>query len=475
MNQTTRRTFLHSGFGAAVALRVFGQGAAIGERANAVVLRNTTIIDVRGGKAVPGMTVSIAGSRIQDVGPAAKAPALQDASIIDGAGKFLMPGLWDMHAHPNDFFDLHTHEENWMFPLFLANGVTGVRVLWGLPDHHKWRTEISAGSRLGPRMVIASPTLDGPRRGATPPWRIVLNAEQGREAVRRAVQEGADFIKVYELLSRESYFAIAEQATKMGVPFGGHIPQQLTAAECSAAGQRSVEHLMGIARACTPEYEPWRQALLKSPKPDAFPMLDAQRRLDTFDISPAEAIAEVFRKNGTWLCPTRVTAFGLQADPSLAENPNLRYVTAKRKASWAERVNTPDRPLLPRFQRNNAEIMRRIHQAGVGILAGTDTATPYCVPGFAVHEELRLLVNEGLTPLEALRAATYGAAVFFGKTDIEGTVERGKVAELVLLNANPLDDIANARKIDTVITGGRIFRRPALEELLQTAEAAARA
>ncbi|MBI3207986.1 MAG: amidohydrolase family protein [Candidatus Solibacter usitatus] len=413
------------------------------------------------------MTVSIAGDRIHSLGPTSRTAVPPGARIVEGGGKFLIPGLWDMHCHPAP----------WMFPLFLANGITGMRVLMGFPVHQKWRAEISAGTRLGPRMTIASPVLDGPPgidRSLNPPWRIVSNPEQGRMAVRTAVQEGADFIKVYELLSRDSYFAIADEAQKQGVPFVGHVPRQITPVECSMAGQKSIEHVFGIERACAEGYETWRQSLIRAANPAAVPMLDLRGRLETFDQSRAAAAASVFRKNHTWLCPTLVTGSGIAGDPWLTQSPNLRYVGRSHTAQWAKSLDDPELPLSRRFVPIYNAVVAAMYKEGVGILAGTDPALPYCIPGFAVHEELRFMVGAGLTPMDALRAATYKPAEFLGKLDSLGTVERNKFAELVLLEANPLDDIANTQKINIVITEGRMFRKPALEATLRSAEAAAR-
>ena len=477
-DRETRRRFLTRGaIGGPLALRALVQaqhntpaiGLEAGEPTGSLVVQNITVIDGHGGPAMRGMTVSIAGDRIHSVGPTSRTVVPPGARIEEGRGKFLIPGLWDMHTHPND---------GWMYPLFLANGITGLRIMEGYPSNRKLRAEISAGTRLGPRvMAIASPVLDGPPgidRRLNPPWRIVSNAEQGRVAVRAAVQEGAEFIKVYELLSRDTYFAIADESQKQGVPFVGHIPRQMTPAECSMAGQKSIEHVFGIERACSEGYETWRQSLIRAANPATVPMLDLRGRLETFDVSRAAAIASVFRKNHTSLCPTLVTGSAIAGDPWLTQSPNLRYVGSSYTAQWVKSLDDPELPLSRRFVPIQSAVVGAMYKEGVGILAGTDTPLAYCVPGFAVHEELRFMVRAGLTPMDALRAATYKPAQFLGKLDSLGTVERNKFAELVLLDANPLDDIANTQKINMVISKGRMFRKPALEAMLQAAEARAR-
>lgn len=473
----TRRDFLtRGGISGALGLRALsGQvqnsksdlpGLEADEPTRSLVLHDVTVIDGRGGPPMRGMTVSIAGDTIQSVEPTSKRSAPGGSRVIEAAGKFLIPGLWDMHSHP------HAR----MFPLFVASGITGTRVMWGTPYLQNWSAEISAGSLLGPRMAIASPILDGPGKDSDPdpPWRIVSNADQARLAVRRAIQEGADFIKVYDLLSRDSYFAIADEAGKQRIPFVGHVPWQVTPVECSMAGQKSIEHVFGIERACSEGYESWRQAVIHAAEPAKIPILDMHTRLESFDVSRAAAIASVFRKNHTWLCPTLVTGHGLAGDPGLTQSAHLRYVGLKQKAAWAKILDNPDLPLNRRFQEKNLQVVAAMYAAGVGILAGTDTPSPYCIPGFAVHDELQLLVRANLTPEEALSAATYKPVEFLGKLDSLGTIERGKFAELVLLDANPLEDIANTKSIRMVITRGRTFRKPALEAMLQAAEAEAR-
>src|SRR5262247_3982711 len=205
----------------------------------ALVLTHLTIIDVTGGAPKPDMTVVITGDHITDIGEASKVSVPQGGKVIDAGSKFLIPGLWDMHVH-------------WyirdMLPLFTANGVTGIRQMFGNSDLLRWRDEVAKGSLQGPRMVVASPIIDGPQ----PVWPnsiSVRNEAVGRKAVTRVKQWGADFVKVYSLLSREAYFGIADEARKQGLSFVGHVPFTVSAAEASDAGQKSIEHLTGVMQA----------------------------------------------------------------------------------------------------------------------------------------------------------------------------------------------------------------------------------
>jgi imidazolonepropionase-like amidohydrolase len=400
------------------------------------------------------MTVVIAGNKIQSVGRMA---ALPGVPTLDASGKCLIPGLWDMHAHD-------TRGE--INPLFIPNGVIGVRTMGGprfvAREFLKRRAEVAEGNILGPRLVVASQTLYGS---------VARNPEEGRTAVRDAVQEGADFIKVYDGLSPESYFAIADEAKKLKVPFVGHAPTPPGLEACADAGQKSFEHMAGVKR-----------YLFQVTGLPASAMNDPgiTTRLST---SQAAALFDIFLRNQAWLCPTLTPVFG--ATGGLSRDPRLKYFDDSTRAGWARWLKTPDfiarkTAGTERQQyQSNLELVGAMHKAGVPILAGTDTelvpastgSLPYCLPGFGLHDELRHLVTAGLSPMDALRAATYNPAKFLGLHDTLGTIETGKLAELLLLDANPLDEIANTTKINMVITGGRVYRRPALDAMLDAVEA----
>src|SRR6266436_4993488 len=214
---------------------------ASGAQTNLLAFTHATVIDATGAPGKTGLTVVITDDRITAIGKSADLHPPTNAVIVDASGKFLIPGLWDMHVH--------WHEKDYL-PLFIANGVTGVRMMWGMPEHFEWRKEVERGSLLGPRLLIASTIVDGPK----PFWPGSLTARneaEGRQAVTKAKQAGADFVKVYSLLPREAYFAIADEAKKQGIPFAGHVPISVSVAEASKAGQKSIEHLTGILAGCS--------------------------------------------------------------------------------------------------------------------------------------------------------------------------------------------------------------------------------
>lgn len=407
-------------------------GASV--RTTVLAFTHVTVIDASGAPARRDMTVVVAGARIVALGKSGQTRVPMGARVVDARGKFLIPGLWDMHAHlGTEAFDRDAH-----LALFVANGVTGVRVMTGSTEHHVWREEIEAGTILGPRMIIASERIDEAK----------TDEAQAREAVRRAKREGADFFKVYDALPRASYFAAADEARRLKFPLAGHVPASVTAAEASAAGQRSVEHFTGLDEAKA-------------------------------DRAKADAVISVFRRNATWLCPTLVVRhnYARLDDRRMATDPRLKYAKPSWRARWLrmtdESAKTPAAEWAKRREliRKEDDLVGAMSRAGVGILAGTDDANPYVIPGFSLHDELALLVASGLTPMQALRAATYNSAKFLGRLDSLGTVQTGKLADLLLLDADPLADIRNATKINAVVLNGRLLDRRELDALLAGVEA----
>jgi imidazolonepropionase-like amidohydrolase len=384
-----------------------------------------------------------------------------------------------MHVHP--------HGKDYL-PLFIANGVTGIRVMWGDPEDHEWRKAIEAGDLIGPRMIIASPLVDGPK----PYWRgsISVSSEaEARQVVIKAKQDGADFVKVYQFLPRDLYFAIADEAKKQGMPFAGHVPISVSAQEASSAGQKSFEHLVGILPACSSrsadllkgQQDDLTEGLLSKPRFWGAHVVEArQRMLDTYSPDQVAALCAVLKGNGTWQVPTltllRMFAYG--DDPAFLKDARLKYVPIHTRASWDPSAidgkrSPEDFAYMKREFQKDLEVVGAMQRAGVGILAGTDTANPFCFPGFSLHDELGLLVQAGLSPMEALQAATLNPARFQGKENDLGTVDKGKIADLVLLDANPLDEIGNTKRIAAVVSAGKLYSRAALDRMLAKVEAVA--
>lgn len=448
---------------------------------DSLAFTHATVIDMTGAPAKPNMTVVITGDRITAIGRTGRVRIPQGAKVIDASGKFLIPGLWDMHVH---FTEIERS-----LPLFIANGVTGVRNMGGnLDDLFRWRAEIAAGKLLGPRIVMCGPILDGPNPSAHGPTVAVGSAAEARKVVADLKQRGVDFVKVYEGLSRDAYFAIADEAKKLGIPFVGHNPLSVTTIETSDAGQRSIEHLGRILESTsTAEAELRRLEALPMPTGDfsEFPRRIAARgelMLKTYNERRAKRIFARLRKNKTWQVPTLTMnrAQTFVDEISRAGDARLKYIPRSEQEWWSPQKNFFSRYRTPEYIvfkkklfQKSLEIVNAMHRAGVEFMAGTDMSGAYIFPGFSLHEELALLVQAGFTPMEALQTATRNPAVFLGELNSLGTVERGKIANLVLLDANPLENINNTQSINAVVLKGNYLPKEALQKMLADVEAAA--
>jgi imidazolonepropionase-like amidohydrolase len=445
------------------------------QTSSVLIIRDVTVIDGTGAPAQPHQSIVIRDGKIAQIASAAgnQTPKMV-GTTVDGRGKFLIPGLWDMHVHMV-FGDWFPGGRDVTLPLFVANGITGVRDMGGeLEVLQQWRKEISAGTLIGPRMVISGPMLDGPQP-RFPSSIAIKNPEDGKRAVDELKRRGADFIKLQSLIPRAAVFAIAEEARKQGIPFVGHVPDSIRAAEASNAGQKSFEHLIGIFEGSSP----LEDEFIRGTKSEG-------KFLATYDPARAAALFTLLAKNQTWQCPTLVWERGgnLIDETDFAHDTRARYVPASWKdVTWKRFTDqiehdfdTDDLATRKRFVEKELEVVNSMHQAGIPFLAGTDTPPGvFIFPGFSLHEELQRFVAAGFTPMEALQTATLNPVRFLGMEDRLGTIEKGKLADLVLLDANPLEDIGNTQKIAAVVLNGRYFSRADLDKMLAGVEIAAKA
>jgi imidazolonepropionase-like amidohydrolase len=438
-----------------------GRAAARPINDQVLAITHVTIIDCTGNASQRDMTVLVANGRIAAIGRSANLKVPPGIKVVEGAGKFLTPGMWDMHTHSGGYENGKKY-----FSSLAANGITGVRDMGtSLDDILRLRKEAAEGRILGPRMIVSGPLLQGPLPPKLAGMALLLSLHdesQARAVVIGRKAKGVDFIKVHDSLPRNIYFAIARAAEEASIPFAGHVPPSISAEEASIAGQRSIEHLGGRYYAllldCSSHqtaltdqlrktFNEAKQAVFNDQEPDdsvlfRSPLLDLL--VATFSEEKAAKLFALFVRNQTWQVPTLVALKTLWSGQS-------------------KKLSPQDLESNRRLFEKDLEVVGAMHRAGVRIMAGTDSSPAEEPP--MLREELKLLVRAGLTPLEALQAATRNPAQFLGRLDQLGTVEQGKVADLVVLEANPLDDIANVSKVSSVVFAGRLMTGAEIQSL----------
>lgn len=462
----------------AVALVAAGPVAA-----QTLAIINATVVDVTNGMLQRGMSVIVDGNRITSVVPTPPRASAK-GRVVDAKGMYVIPGLWDMHTHayfgwPADFGD------SYVLPLFIANGITGVRDMGSdLDAVLKARSDVAAHRLVGPRMVVSGPMLDGPKVSFKASIAITT-PDDGRKAVDMLKARGVDFIKVQSGVPRDAYFAIADETKKVGIEFEGHVPDAIRASEAVAAGQRTFEHLIGIFEASTPDEDAFLKRRYGAGK-DSAHNKSLAALLNRYDANREANIIALLAKNGVWQCPTLfwergqwlVDVIDFTKDPDLAFTPRTwiqkKYPSSAK--SIAASMDTDPLEVRRRFVDHELDIVRKLRDANVPFLAGTDTpAGVEVTPGISLHLELQRFVAAGFTPLQALQTATINPARFLGKTSEFGTVQSGRVADLIILRGNPLDDVANTRAIAGVVADGRYWSAASLDSLREKIKAVAAA
>ena len=459
------------------------------EKSTHLGIANATVIDVHAGKREI-MDILIVGERISEIGPQGTLKFPPQAHVIDAAGQFAIPGLWDAHVHMAHWMDYTDR----MSALFVANGVTSVRDFGGkLEDILSIRRNNSRVNVVAPRMWIAGPVIDGSPQvlvagKSRPAMSVEVDTpEDATNLVDTLVEQGIDFIKPYEMLLPEVFEALMQRARHHHIPAAGHVPMRMSIQEVLDIGQYDIQHLGGSCGGITYDCVfdghpiPDRVGMLEARVPDETGIELLSKIVKATEITPEDidpekiaALIQLCVERGAWHTPTLIINVGMRDlgfldDPFVKDTVHFLPKHAQAEA-WGILESHPGEPvsngkaLLSLW---TIEMVAQMNKAGVKLIAGTDT--PAYVPGFSIHLELKAMVLAGLSPLEALRTATIRPAEFFNITEDLGSIEIGKIADIVLLEKDPLIDIDNLRTISSVLTRGQIYDRNALDKMLESA------
>jgi imidazolonepropionase-like amidohydrolase len=452
----------------------------------ALAITHVSVIDGTGAPPKTNFTVIVEGTHIAAVGPSVSTSIPRNTKVIEGSRKFLIPGLADMHIHLTGAGE-PTGSREFIIPLLVANGITTVRDMGGRVEALKQlREEINSSKRVGPQIFFTGPYLDG-NPPSFQPSIVVQNAAEATAAVDELKKEGVDFIKVQSRLLPQPYYAIAREAKTQEIRFVGHVPDSITATDASNAGQSSIEHLTGVLLDCSAREDELRQRqMVPPPKHETKAQANARDRqwtkdlLDSYSAERADKLVHTFLANQTWQVPTfpvLVHIGFLTPASDLKNDPKMKYIPKRTQDTWqqgrAEQIDHrsgEEFALRAEAIQRLLQIVRKMNAAGLPLMAGTDSTAPNVIPGFSLHEDLAYMVQAGLTPMQALQAATTRPAEFLHRAAEQGTIAAGKRSDLVLLDANPLEDIHNTQKIRAVILDGRLLDRRDLDALLTEVE-----
>ncbi len=410
---------------------------------------NVQVVPMDDDRLLGGQTVVVNKGRIVAVGPVDEVPIPEDARLVDGTDRYLMPGLAEMHAHVPDADSPNIDR---YFSLYVANGVTTIRGMLGQPSHLGLRNALEAGEVFGPRLYTSGPSLNG---------RSVSGPTQARTMVEEQRASGYDFLKLHPGLSRAEFEAIATTANELGIPFAGHVPVAVGVEGALRSGMATIDHLDGYLAAALP---PNSHGL--GGYGGFFDVMLA----DQVDVDRMASLTVATASSTTWNVPTQVLVELRVNDvpvETLSNWPEMRYMPEATVARWAEAKSATlaehgfDTETAARAIDLRRKLLLELHRAGAGLLLGSDSPQVFSVPGFSIHRELDILVAAGLTPYEALHSGTAAVAEFFGSRG--GIVAVGRDADLVLLDANPLADIRNASRIHGVMLRGAWYPAAQLE------------
>lgn len=425
-----------------------------------IVFKSVNVVPMDRESILENRVVIVKNGKIQYIGDERKAKYKKNAIIVEGQGRYLMPGLAEMHGHvpPND----NLEEAKDVLLLFAAYGITTVRGMLGHPKHLELRSMINSGQIISPRFFTSGPSLNGSS---------AKTQDDAIRIVKEEKQAGYDFLKVHPGLSKDVFDAMVRTAKAENIPFAGHVSFDVGVWKAIEAKQQTIDHLDAFVEGLIPDKKG-----LTEEDAGMFGMYVADRA----DTTRIPALMKALRENHVWVVPTQALAERWLTPDISAETfrsePEMKYMNKETVENWSNvKVNHAKGPQyepekIRRYIRLRQKLIYECNRNGVGLLLGCDAPQIFNVPGISTHHELKYLVDAGLTPYEALKTGTINVGVFYKKPGEMGVIRQGANADLVLLNANPLDDISNTKKIEGVLVGGRWMNRAALDDILKKLE-----
>jgi Amidohydrolase family len=411
---------------AAAAGLALAQSSEEPKKTSVTAFVNVNVIPMDRDRVIENQTVIVRDGRIAEIGPSNKIKALDGATRIDGSGKYLMPGLAEMHGHIPPPQAPKQYTEAVLF-LYVANGVTTVRGMLGAPNQLELRDRANRGELISPNLYLAGPSFNG---------NSVNSPEQAISMVRQQKQEGWDLLKVHPGLTRDEYDAMAKTAKEVNIRFAGHIPAEVGLIHALEMGQETIDHVDGYIEYLNGDKGPVDEAKLG----------DVVRRS---------------KAAGVWIVPTMVlweTLIGYPAFETLSAMPELKYAPPQQVEQWKklhqDRLKNSDRKTVELIATNRMRVLKALHDGGVKILLGTDAPQQFSIPGFSIHREMAFMVKCGFTPYQVIHSGTKNVGEYFKGKDNFGTIEVGKRADLILVESNPLKDVAAiARRAGVMVRG----------------------
>ncbi len=429
------------------------------EKDREVVFKSVNVIPMDREQVLQNQVVVMKNGKIQSVSDPKKAKYRKNALVIDAAGRYLMPGLAEMHAHVPPIDDLEPMKD--VLRLFAANGVTTIRGMLGHPKHLELRTMINNGELISPRFYTSGPALHG---------ESVKTQDDAVRMVKEEKQAGYDFLKILPGLTKDNFDAMARTAHEQNIPFAGHVSYQVGVWKAIEAKQQTIDHMDAFVEGLVRGIEK-----ISEDETGLFGMFIA----DKADTTRIPKLMKALRDNNVWVVPTQALADRWFTPERTAESfrgdPEMKYMDSKTLDNWVKaKTNLESDPKYEKEKLANYIKLRRkliyeCNRNGVGLLLGSDAPQIFNVPGMSTHHELQYLVDAGLTPYEALKTGTINVGVFYNKPEM-GVIRQGANADVVLLNGNPLENIANTQKIQGVLVGNKWLDRASLDDILKKLE-----